>query len=44
MPRHTPGPGVPGPHPKAKAGSYRRTYGTSWWGKEFLAALERNGL
>ncbi len=29
------------PAPRAKAGSYRRQYGTSWWGKEFLAALER---
>ena len=29
------------PAPQAKAGSYRRKYGTSWWGKQFLAALER---
>lgn len=29
------------PAPKAKAGSYRRKYGTSWWGKEFLAALTK---
>lgn len=29
------------PAPKAKAGSYRRKYGTSWWGAEFLAALKR---
>lgn len=29
------------PAPKAKEGSYRRHYGTSWWGKSFLAALEK---
>lgn len=29
------------PAPKAKEGSYRRNYGTSWWGKEFLAALSK---
>lgn len=29
------------PAPKAKEGSYRRKYGTSWWGKEFLAALTK---
>ena len=31
----------PNPAPQARAGSYRRKYGTSWWGKEFLAALQR---
>ena len=30
-----------GPAPQARAGSYRRQYGSSWWGKEFLAALQR---
>ena len=29
------------PAPKARPGSYRRKYGTSPWGKQFLAALER---
>ncbi|MBB4080426.1 superfamily II DNA or RNA helicase [Lewinella aquimaris] len=29
------------PAPQAKTGSYRRKYGTSWWGKEFLSALQR---
>ncbi|PHI21647.1 helicase SNF2 [Lewinellaceae bacterium SD302] len=29
------------PTPKAKAGSYRRKYGTSWWGNAFLQALGR---
>ncbi|MGB3546078.1 MAG: DEAD/DEAH box helicase [Saprospiraceae bacterium] len=28
------------PAPRARAGSYRRAYGTSWWGKQFLAAVE----
>ena len=28
------------PAPQARAGSYRRKYGTSWWGKKFLEALE----
>ncbi len=31
------------PAPQARAGSYRRTYGTSWWGKQFLAAVEEAG-
>jgi SNF2 family DNA or RNA helicase/uncharacterized Zn finger protein len=30
-----------GKAPAAKAGSYRRNYGTSWWGKQFLAALNK---
>ncbi len=29
------------PTPQARPGSYRRTYGTTWWGKQFLASLER---
>jgi uncharacterized Zn finger protein/superfamily II DNA or RNA helicase len=29
------------PAPAARAGSYRRKYGTTWWGKEFLEALQR---
>jgi uncharacterized Zn finger protein/superfamily II DNA or RNA helicase len=28
------------PAPAARAGAYRRKYGTSWWGKQFLNALE----
>ncbi|MEO0734931.1 MAG: SWIM zinc finger family protein, partial [Bacteroidota bacterium] len=28
------------PAPAARAGSYRRKYGTSWWGKAFLEALQ----
>ncbi len=28
------------PAPQAKSGSYRRKYGTSWWGRAFLTALE----
>lgn len=29
------------PAPAARAGAYRRKYGTTWWGKQFLEALER---
>lgn len=29
------------PAPAAREGSYRRKYGTTWWGKEFLDALQR---
>jgi len=29
------------PAPAARAGAYRRKYGTTWWGKQFLDALER---
>ena len=29
------------PAPAARAGAYRRKYGTTWWGAQFLEALER---
>ncbi|NJC28379.1 DEAD/DEAH box helicase [Neolewinella antarctica] len=29
------------PAPAARAGAYRRKYGTTWWGAQFLEALQR---